>query len=433
MTDPVTAVAERSAAATPAATPASPTLARVLAGELCSGCGLCAGISRGRIELETVAPGYTRPRQVKPIDAATERTIGEACPGSRVAPWTGDRAAGRPWADAPHVDPYWGPYRSCETGHALDQEVRFVGSSGGVASALLIAAIESGVVDAALHVAADPAQPTRNVLHWSTSRAEVLAGAGSRYAASSPLAEIDAALDSGRRFVFVGKPCDVSALRQLALTDPRVDAQVPLKIAFFCGGLPSHAGADRIVRAMGLDPAEVARFRYRGHGWPGTARADTHDGRSGEMSYANSWGGHLSKEVQFRCKICPDAVGGVADVAVADAWYEDETGYPSFAEQEGRSLVMARTAAGAAAVAAARAAGAIVTSPLPVGDIVKMQGSQANRKRLVIPRLAACAILLQPRPDVRGLKTVAAMRLGTVGNALRNFIGTARRIILGRR
>ncbi|NJR77851.1 Coenzyme F420 hydrogenase/dehydrogenase, beta subunit C-terminal domain [Sphingomonas corticis] len=433
MADPLPAVADRPATAASASRPSSPTLARVLAGELCSGCGLCAGISHGRIALETVAPGYTRPRQSAALDAATERTIARACPGATVAPWVGPRARGRAWSDAPQVDPYWGPFHSCETGHATDEEVRFVGSSGGVASALLIGAIESGAVDAALHVAADPARPTRNVLHWSTTREEVLAGAGSRYAASSPLAEIDAALASGRRFAFVGKPCDVSALRQLALTDPRVDAQVPLKIAFFCGGLPSHAGADRIVRAMGLDPAQLARFRYRGHGWPGTARADLADGTHGEMSYADSWGGHLSKEVQFRCKICPDAVGGVADVAVADAWYEDASGYPSFAEQDGRSLVMARTPAGVAALAAARAAGAIVTAPLPVGEIVRMQGSQANRKRLVIPRLAACALLFQPRPDVRGLATGAAMRRGTLGTALRNLVGTARRIILGRR
>ncbi|KQT35357.1 hypothetical protein ASG29_00515 [Sphingomonas sp. Leaf412] len=405
----------------------------MLAGELCSGCGLCAGVSGGGIELETVAPGYTRPRQIAPIDAAAEATIAAACPGAKVAPWVGPQAAGRPWGDAPHVDPYWGPYHSCETGHATDPEVRFVGSSGGVASALLIAAIESGTVDAALHLIADPDRPTRNVLHWSTTRAQVLAGAGSRYAASSPLAQIDAALASGRRFAFVGKPCDVSALRQLATRDPRVDALIPLKIAFFCGGIPSHAGSDRIVRAMGLDPAGVARFRYRGHGWPGTARADMADGTHGEMSYADSWGGHLSKEVQFRCKICPDAIGGVADVAVADAWYGDDAGYPSFDEQEGRSLVMARTPAGVAAVAAARDGGRIVTAPLPIGDIIRMQPSQANRKRLIAPRLAACAALFRPRPDVSGLKVQDAFRLGRMGYAFKQFVGTARRIIMGRR
>ena len=55
------------------------------------------------------------------------------------------------------------------------------------------------------------------------------------------------------------------------------------------------------------------------------------------MSYADSWGAHLSKHVQFRCKICPDAVGGVADIACADAWYGGDSGYPQFDEAAGRS------------------------------------------------------------------------------------------------
>lgn len=403
--------------------PSSPTLSRVLAGDLCSGCGMCAGISGGAITLRTVAPGYTRPLQLAPIDDATEATIAIGCPGSKVAPW-----------DAPTpVHPYWGPYREVAAGHATDPEVRFLGSSGGVASALLIFAIESGAVEAALHIAADPEAPTRNVLHWSRGRDDVLAGAGSRYAASSPLAEIDAALASGARFAFVGKPCDVSALRQLATRDPRVNRQIPIMLAFFCGGIPSHAGTDRIVRAMGLEPAELRGFRYRGQGWPGTARAELHDGRSGEMSYADSWGGHLSKEVQFRCKICPDAVGGVADVAVADAWYGGESGYPTFEEQDGRSLVITRTQAGSALVEAALAAGVIATTPLPITEIDLMQPSQGRRKRLVLARLAACAATLQPRPDVSGLYVGAAARRAPARELARNFVGAARRILTGRR
>lgn len=403
--------------------PTSPTLSKVLAGELCSGCGLCAGISHGAITLETVAPGYTRPRQLAAIDSTTEAVIRDACPGSRVSPWE----------DGAQTHPYWGPYRQVATGHATDPEVRFTGSSGGVASALLIAALDTGLVDRALHVVADPERPTRNILHWSATRAEVLAGAGSRYAASSPLADIDAALSAGHRFAFVGKPCDVSALRQLARHDPRVDRQIPIMLSFFCGGIPSHAGSDRIIRAMGMEPAEVVRFRYRGQGWPGTARAETGDGGSAEMSYADSWGGHLSKEVQFRCKICPDAIGGAADIAVADAWYGGESGYPTFEEQDGRSLVMTRTARGEQLLQQAIGSAAIEVTPLPIGDIILMQPSQARRKRMVLARLSACAATLQPRPDVRGLKVLSAARQASIRESLHNLLGTTRRILIGRR
>lgn len=401
----------------------SPTVTRVLAGQLCTGCGLCAGIAGDAITMQTVAPGYSRPCQQGAVSAQTEQAIAQSCPGAVVAPWQA----------APHRHPYWGPYHRVLTSHATDSAVRYAGSSGGAITALAIHALRSGMVDRVIHVVADPDHPTRNLTTVSDTAEAVLAGAGSRYAASSPLAGIDQLLTDGRRFAFIGKPCDVSALRQLATVDPRVDALAPVMLAFFCAGLPSHAGADRIIRDMGLEPEEVVRFRYRGNGWPGLTRAETADGRFGEMRYADSWGGHLSREVQFRCKICPDAVGGVADVAAADAWYGGDSGYPQFEEQDGRSLTLTRTIRGEALLDAAVAAGDMVITPLAIEEIDLMQPAQARRKRMVAARLAACAATLQPRPQMRGLDVGAAARLGSLKEAASNMAGTARRILQGRR
>lgn len=401
----------------------SPTLERVLAGQLCTGCGLCAGVSPNSVRMETVAPGFGRPRQTAAVSLEDERKIASACPGSVVAPW----------GKAPHRHVSWGPWRQIFTGHACDEELRFAGSSGGALSALLIHALRTGRVDRVLHITADPDSPTRNVLTWSTTTEDVIRNAGSRYASSSPLAGIGQALGDGIRTAFVGKPCDVSALRQLATVDPRVDRIFPLMISFFCGGVPSHNAADRMVRAMGLEPGTLTRFRYRGNGWPGMARAEAADGRVAEMSYAKSWGAHLSGEVQFRCKICPDAVGGVADIACADAWYGDADGYPSFEEQEGRSLVISRTEAGDDLLSDAVAAGALAVETLDVEEIDRMQPAQARRKRLVAARTASCRVLLQPVPRMQGLDVGKAARTARATEQLRNFLGTLRRILRNRR
>ncbi|RXR30437.1 Coenzyme F420 hydrogenase/dehydrogenase, beta subunit C-terminal domain [Sphingobium fluviale] len=402
----------------------SPTLKRVLSGQLCSGCGLCAGVAPDAVTMETVAPGYSRPLQTAPVSADAERAIATACPGAKVAPWTGI---------APDSHEYWGPWRGIHTGYARDADVRFAGSSGGAISALLIHALGTGQVEQVLHVTADPDKPTRNIITLSTSAQQVVRNAGSRYAASSPLQDIGRLLDEGKRTAFVGKPCDVSALRQLGTVDARVNATFPLMLSFFCGGLPSHAGADRIVRAMGLEPENLTSFRYRGNGWPGMARAETTDGRSAEMSYAASWGGHLSKEVQFRCKICPDAIGGVADIACADAWYGDDDGYPSFEEQEGRSLIVSRTAAGEQLLGEAVAAGSLDIEPLEADQIDRMQPAQARRKRLVLARTASCHALLQPVPKMDGLDVGKAARRARPKELLHNFLGTIRRILIKRR
>ena len=99
------------------------------------------------------------------------------------------------------------------------------------------------------------------------------------------------------------------------MAGPRIVAVIP--------ALDEEESIGAVVRAMDMDPADVVRFRYRGEGWPGLARAESTDGRIATLSYNDSWGGYLSKAVQFRCKLCPDGVGGAADVACADAWYGD--------------------------------------------------------------------------------------------------------------
>ena len=401
----------------------SATIDRVLKGQLCSGCGLCAAVSAGAIEMETVAPGYSRPRQRRELTARAEEVIDASCPGVVVEPW------GR----AGNVHPYWGPWRSISTGHAVDEEVRYEGSSGGALSALLIHALDVGIVDRVIHVKADPLQPTRNLLACSRNAAEVLEGAGSRYTASSPLSQIEEILAEGGALAFVGKPCDVSALRRLGRKDPRVARHVPIALSFFCGGMPSHNGVERILSSMGVRLPDVAAFRYRGKGWPGTAAATIKDGGVVRMSYAESWGEHLSKEVQFRCKICPDAVGGVADIACADAWYGGESGYPTFEEQDGRSLLVVRTEAGQQLLQSALRAGALAAEQLAIAEIDAMQPSQARRKRLIAARAAALVATLQPRPDMSGTRVLEAARRGSALDAAKNFLGTARRIVLGRR
>lgn len=403
----------------------SPTVARVLAGELCTGCGLCASVAGGAIRMETQAPGYSRPVVEGPVSDAAERTIAEACPGSKVAPWSDHDPAAV-------VDPYWGPIITCATGHATDAEIRHKGASGGAITALAVHALESGLVDRVVQITANEADPIGNRVVVSRTRDEIVTAAGSRYVSSSPLVDIEAVLAEGGALAFIGKPCDVSALRQLGRRDPRVALHVRLTLAFYCAGIPSRRAVGRVLDAMGAPQDEVTAFRYRGHGWPGKATAVRRDGSSAEMSYEESWGGYLSHEVQFRCKICPDAVGGVADIACADAWYGGESGYPKFEELDGRSLVVSRTSAGDAFLAGSVAAGALSTEPLDLREIDLMQPSQAARKRLALARMLGVRTLGRPTPDVSGLEVAAAARRAPLKLSAKNYMGTIRRAVQGR-
>ncbi len=403
----------------------SPTLARVVAGDLCAGCGLCAGISDGAITMALDDKGFSRPVVHGAITAPVEAKIAAACPGEVVAPW--------PSMPGDVVHPSWGPYRQCATGHALDEDVRFGGSSGGLLSSLAIHALEAGLVDAIVHVRGNADRPLENDVALSRDRAAVLAAAGSRYGPSPVLSALGSLLDSGERYLFIGKPCDVSALRRLAIVDERVSRSFPYMLSFFCGGMPSVRGSEAIVRALGFEPEALTAFRYRGMGWPGTASATVADGRRADMSYEQSWGGYLSGRVQYRCKICPDAVGGSADIAGADAWYGGESGYPQFDTRDGRSLALVRSQAGEDLLAGAIAAGQCAIEPLAVADIDLMQPAQARRKRLVRARVLAAKATGQPTPEMGGLLVDAASRTAAFGEKLKNFVGSVKRIVGGDR
>jgi coenzyme F420 hydrogenase subunit beta len=184
---------------------------------------------------------------------------------------------------------------------------------------------------------------------------------------------------------------------------------------------------------MGLAPDRVRRFRYRGDGWPGFATATSADGQTARLSYAESWGGILAREVQLRCKICADGVGGAADLAAADAWHGGDDGYPDFDEADGRSLLIARTARGDALIRAAQAAGVIACTPARVDAIIAMQPHQARRKRLAAARMAGMRLTGRRPPAAAGLKLAEAARQIGIVARLKSLAGTVRRIWSGRR
>ncbi|MEL6370334.1 MAG: Coenzyme F420 hydrogenase/dehydrogenase, beta subunit C-terminal domain [Pseudomonadota bacterium] len=393
--------------------------------DLCAGCGACAGLAANQVSMAEDEAGFLRPVVSGEIDPQTEEKIGQVCPGASI---DGDANATAGLEN--HV--LWGPYVRVYKGFAENPLLRKQASSGGVLSAVLQFLLETGEIDFVVQTAANGSVPYANQTVRSTSADDVFEAAGSRYASSAPLVEIEKRLDDGRPFAFVGKPCDVAALRALSRHDARVDKYVPFMISFFCAGVPSHRGAQQILERMGVSGEELASFRYRGNGWPGYATARRCDGSEATMSYHDSWGKVLSKHLPLRCKICPDGTGGAADIVCADAWACDERGYPLFEEQDGISLVLARTAKGQDLLTAAQDARAISMQESDIEEIAAMQPGQLKRKRLVASRLAALKLLGKRIPKMDGFTLVkAARQVGLIGNG-RSFLGTLRRGLTGK-
>lgn len=397
-------------------------LSGIRQGNLCAGCGACAGAFPDKLTMEMSPPGFLRPREIAPLNSTEEDALARFCPalGQTVD------AKGR----SDHT--LWGPYLEMRTGWSTDPEVRFAGASGGALSGLLIHLLESGEVEAIAQIAAASDRPIANQTVISTDRAGVLASAGSRYAPSAPLAQLTDLLTSGRRHAFVGKPCDVVALRALASERSEIAAAFPVLISFFCAGVPSEAGGRAVLTALGTELEEVESFRYRGQGWPGRATAILKDGREASMSYHDSWGGILSKHVQHRCKICADGTGKAADIVCADAWESDAAGYPVFDEAEGISLIVGRTEVGVRVLKDAVTAGQIETDTFDVKLLAAIQPGQRERRRALLARLLALRLAGRPVPLYKGLHLWSAARQNPFLRNLKNFLGMFRRVLRAR-
>lgn len=391
---------------------------------LCIGCGLCESVAgRERVEMVSTADGRERPRVLRPLDPRTLRRINAVCPGTRVE----GADAGRLAPGTP-VDPIWGPIATVVRGHATDPVVRHRASSGGVLTGLAQFLLDSGRVELVVHVAASPTAPMRSARHLSFDRIDVLAGCGSRYGPAAPLRDFLAVLDHGRPFAFIGKPCDVGAVRNLARVDPRVDQYMGYALTMICGGASQLGKSQDVLHGFGVAERDLSLLRYRGHGSPGLARIETRDGRVHELTYAEMWEDESTWRLQSRCKICPDAIGEAADLVAGDTW--PEASPPG--EDAGFNAILARTAAGRELLEAAVAAGVVtVCEPLTPRQLDVFNPHQVAKKRAVGARMAALRAVGRPVPRVRRLRIVR-LALGYRISAVREFRGTLLRCRTGR-
>lgn len=179
----------------------------------------------------------------------------------------------------------------------------------------------------------------------STSKEEVLENCGSRYTISSPLISINTYLNSKKKYAFIGKPCDVIALRNLARIDERVEERFPYMISFMCAGMPSKNAGKLLLERLGTTEEKCNYLSYRGNGWPGYTSAIDQNGKEKKITYEESWGSILGRNVSKSCRLCMDGIGEAADISCGDGWYNIDS-KPDFSEHTGRNIVFPRTERG---------------------------------------------------------------------------------------
>lgn len=408
-------------------------LERICQDAMCSACGLCESLfGPDRVQMAITPEGDLRP-VVKPgvaLEAAEMDRLERLCPGQRLEAQPAAFAS----KDA-QEDLIWGRYEHMVMAWASDAAVRHRGSTGGVLSALALYLLESGEVDFILHAKASSQEPSFGERQVSRTSVQILDGAGSRYAPTAILVDVLELLDLGRPFAVVGKPCDLSAINNLARDDARVDRLIRARLAPVCGGyMPPEGQARFIKQDLGLDPKRITAMRYRGFGCPGATRIELDDGQVIEATYSDFWGQDESQWVlPFRCKVCADGIGEATDIAAADTWPGGSPDPNDTREDPGTNALIIRSQRGLELAQRAAKAG-YLTLDDRVGprDLDGFQPHQRNKKLAVGARYAGLAAEGKTHPQTHGLRLEALTRALGEEEAERQTQGTRQRVAIGK-
>ena len=164
---------------------------------------------------------------------------------------------------APAPD-FLGPWRGLWFGWAADEEIRYQGASGGVATAILLGALADQLIDAAVVVR--PSQGNALAMEPFVARTaeQIAACRGSKYnmvALNSALREV---LANPGRYALVGLPCHIQGLRLAQRRDRRLREGVVLALGIFCGWSAEPRATALAARRLGLEPKGSGRSALPG-------------------------------------------------------------------------------------------------------------------------------------------------------------------------
>ena len=212
-----------------------------------------------------------------------------------------------------------------------------------------------------------------------------------------------------KKYAFIGKPCDVTVLKNFQKLNPIIAEMIPITMSFFCAGLPSIDAQKKLLEEMGCD-SRVVSLRYRGNG----CRV-------------------MQQRIWKMCRFCLDGIGEMADIACCDAWYLTEDNKPNFTEADGRNGIICRSNQGVEIVREASALGKLVVTEFTDYEekLKHMQFYQHDRRATMFEKYIAMKICLKPFPKYP-MKIRRYQKGVGIRHRLGIFKGIVRRVLKGK-
>jgi len=267
----------------------------------------------------------------------------------------------------PREDPALGCNRLVLKARAKDPEIRFHAQYGGVVSALVSHAIESGSVDVAiLAKSRDGVSPEPTI---ARNRKEVLESARSKYLVCPTVSKVFEAIkqESGN-ICFVGTPCQVTAIRKMQMSTLQPEAnRIKLIIGLFCTwALSPHAYTfiQEKIRGSKVLKVDVP---------PPPANLFVIQTEKEKIEIPLE---DLRKFIMPSCNVCFDMTNEFADISVGAVEGEEDW-----------NTVIVRTAKGEKIFREAINMGILETSPLEQERFDHLREAALTRKKRVLTQM----------------------------------------------
>ena len=295
------------------------TIAQVVKDGLCTGCGTCLALCPEEAIKLTI--NEKKGIYVPEVNEEKCNNCGicyEVCPGHEV---DFKNLNSEIFGKEPE-DVLIGNYLNCYIGHSTNHNIRYNSASGGLATALLIFALEEGIINGALVTRMKKDKPLEPEPFIARTREEIIEAAKSKYCpvpANIALKEILKSKDN-ERFAVVGLPCHIHGIRKAEQINKKLKEKIILHLGVLCSTTCNFLGTDFVLKRLGISKEAVKELNYRGEGWPGGMSVQLKNGEKRFIPHGDWWDINFSSFRSPRCILCSDGAAELADVSFGDAW-----------------------------------------------------------------------------------------------------------------
>ena len=290
-------------------------LNKIINNNLCIGCGLCS------LDANTKGMFFN-----KRNDCYTPKIHNKKCiEGLQICPGKGYdivKMADQLFRDgSTKYDIELGFYHSYSAIHSKDEKILENASSGGIITSILLYLIRNNIVDKVSitqFTCNEEGVRTRSFL--TKEEKEIIKGQGSKYCPVNFESLLQELHTYNGKVAIVATPCVIAGIRNIQNLYPNyIKSQIIFTISNFCGGFKSYRNISRLAQIHNINVHNLEYFRFRGGGQPGSLQFIEKTGKKAETQYP-LYVGLNGYSKMYRCHVCPDATGELADISCGDAW-----------------------------------------------------------------------------------------------------------------